>query len=71
VAEAQRLQSEGQTGLEILPGVRVLLDEVRQNHAATNLKVCLLILVQLQSSSKPLWAVVTSGMRAQRSCACD
>jgi hypothetical protein len=36
VAEAQRLQSEGQTGLEILPGVQVLLDEVRLDRAATN-----------------------------------
>lgn len=67
VAEAQRLQSEGQTGLEILPGVQALLDEVKPNHAATNLKVSLLILEQLQSSPTPLWAVVTSGMCAKPS----
>jgi hypothetical protein len=29
VSEAKRLQNEGRTGLEILPGVRVMLDEVR------------------------------------------
>ncbi|RSH92064.1 hypothetical protein EHS25_009435 [Saitozyma podzolica] len=50
VAEAQRLQSEGQTGLEILPGVQVLLDE-------------------LQSSAKPLWAVVTSATTVYASAA--
>ncbi|GFZ46032.1 hypothetical protein JCM24511_04278 [Saitozyma sp. JCM 24511] len=69
VAEAQRLQSEGQTGLEILPGVQALLDEVKPNHAATNLKVSLLILEQLQSSPTPLWAVVTSATTVYASAA--
>jgi len=34
VSEAQRLQSEGKTGLQILPGVQDMLDIVRTHSAA-------------------------------------
>lgn len=35
VSEAQRLQSEGKTGLQILPGVQEMLDTVRVGTATS------------------------------------
>ena len=60
ISEAQRLQSEGKSGLQILPGVSELLNTVRARVFRKMLP--LTDLSQLDAAPTSIWAIVTSGL---------